>query len=386
MDGVYNRKLFAKKSQEARNVLREMGGVDPMPSKMGGIMASSPELMQAAAMRRPVVLPSSLTPSPQPMPAPQQPQMLPPSRPLPNIAGIPQAQAPAPRPVAQKPGVRKLNEGGEPIPAYMKGAAEVFSIASDLNPQLRTFKDAFNFGQKAITTEDPAKPGLPEGTNMQEPAKLLEDPEAAAADIIADTVPKDQQTGDTKKDLRKAASMTGIESVPAEAKIDELNKAIFGAKLAGAISGSYVNPNTGQALRPTLGARMSQAAVEGLAVERETAERRAKQEAALAAARIKAAGKGTSAKDFLETPQGEAALKMFQKRVENNEDPAEIEALMNEQIGNNIGTRVRQAIAGQAAPAPTGSASTYPPGSIITQGGNRFRVDENGVAQLIQGE
>jgi hypothetical protein len=290
--------------------------------------------------------------------------------------------------MAQKPGVRKLNEGGEPIPAYMKGAAEVFSIASDLNPQLRTFKDAFNFGQRAITTEDPAKLGLPEGTNMKEPAEMLKDPEAAAADIIADTVPKDQQTGDTKKDLRKAASMTGIERVPAEAEIDELNKAIFGAKLAGAISGSYVNPNTGQALRPTLGARMSQAAVEGLAVARDTEERRAKQEAALAAAKMKAAGKGTSAKDFLETPQGEAALKMFQKRVENNEDPAEIEALMNEQIGNNIGTRVREAIAGQAAvaPASTGSASTYPPGSIINQGGNRFRVDDNGVPQLIQGE
>lgn len=383
MDGVYNRKLFAKKSQEARNTLRDMGGVPPMQPKIGGIMASSPELMQAVAMRRPVVLPTTEAPvAPTPAPQPVS-QILPPSQPIPNIAGIPQgpaSTAPAPRPVAKKPGIAKFEEGG--------------GIKAALTPQQRLvkgvmdFSKAFEFGQKAITTEDPAKLGLPEGANMKEPAKLLKEPEAAAADIISNTVPKDQQTGDTKKDLIKAATMTGIERVPAEAEIDELNKAIFGAKLAGAIAGSYVNPNTGQALRPTAGARIANAAVEGLAVARETETRRAQQEAEIAKAQIAAAAKGTSAKDFLETPQGEAALKIFQKRVENNEDPAEIEALMNEQIGNNIGTRVREAIAGQAAvaPASTGSASTYPPGSIITQGGNRFRVDDNGVPQLIQGE
>ena len=200
-------------------------------------------------------------------------------------------------------------------------------------------------------------------------------------------MPEKERTGDTKKDLVKAAVKTGIKRVPAEAKIDELNKAIFGAKLAGAIAGSYVNPQTGQAVRPTAGARIAQAAVEGLAVARETETRRAAQEAALAAAKMRAAGK-TGTTSFLETPQGEAAEKMYLNRVENNQDPAEVEAMMNAQIGNNIGTRVRQAIAGQAAPAPasTGSASTYPPGSIINQGGNRFRVDDNGVPQLIQGE
>ena len=400
MDGVYNRKLFAKKSDEARNKLRQMGGVQPMAPQGGGILASSPELMQAVAMRQPVVLPRSQAPAPmaQPMPAPMT-QMLPPSQPIPNIAGIqqgsapmapaprpaPRPMAPAPRPMAQKPGVAKFNEGGSALANHY--------MTPKLQSQLEkstgmSFDKAFEFGQTAITTEDPAKLGLPKGADMAAPAKMLENPEAAAAEIIKDVVPEDQQTGDTKKDLVKAAVSTGIESVPAEAEIDQLNRAIFGAKLAGAISGSYVNPQTGQEIRPTLGARMSQAAVEGLAVERETAQRRAKQEAALAAAKMKAAGKSTSGKDFLETLQGEAALKMFQKRVENNEDPAEVEALMNEQIGNNIGTRVRQAIAGQAAvaPASTGSASTYPPGSIINQGGNRFRVDDNGVPQLIQGE
>ncbi len=316
MDGVYNRKLFAKKSDEARNKLRQMGGVQPMAPQGGGILASSPELMQAVAMRQPVVLPRSQAPAPmaQPMPAPMT-QMLPPSQPIPNIAGIqqgsapmapaprpaPRPMAPAPRPMAQKPGVAKFNEGGSALANPYQGMS---------------FDKAFKFGQTAITTEDPAKLGLPKGADMAAPAKMLENPEAAAAEIIKDVVPEDQQTGDTKKDLVKAAVSTGIESVPAEAEIDQLNRAIFGAKLAGAISGSYVNPQTGQEIRPTLGARMSQAAVEGLAVERETAQRRAEQEAALAQARATAAGGSTKpGKGWFDTAEGKYFTKLVQSAL-----------------------------------------------------------------------
>lgn len=325
MDGVYNRKLFAKKSQEARNTLRDMGGVPPMQPKIGGIMASSPELMQAVAMRRPVVLPTTEAPV-APTPAPQpQPQMLPPSSPLPNVAGIP-STAPAPRPVAKKPGIAKFQEGG--------------GIKAALTPQQRLvkgvtdFSKAFQFGQKAITTEDPAKLGLPEGANMGGAAKMLEDPEATAASIISETVPKDQQTGNTKTDLRKAATMTGIERVPAEAEVDELNKAIFGAKLAGAIAGNYVDPNTGQALRPTAGARIANAAVEGLAVVRETETRRAEQEAELAKARIAAAARSTKAPKLPE-PQ-KRLLDLFEERAKT-EDPDAVAAKFNETIAPGVG-------------------------------------------------
>ena len=328
MDGVYNRKLFAKKSEEARNKLRQMGGVQPMAPQGGGILASSPELMQAVAMRQPVVLPRSQAPAPmaQPMPAPMT-QMLPPSQPIPNIAGIqqgsapmaptprpaPRPMAPAPRPMAQKPGVAKFNEGGSALANHY--------MTPKLQSQLKKstgmpFDKAFEFGQTAITTEDPAKLGLPKGADMAAPAKMLENPEAAAAEIIKDVVPEDQQTGDTKKDLVKAAVSTGIESVPAEAEIDQLNRAIFGAKLAGAISGSYVNPQTGQEIRPTLGARMSQAAVEGLAVERETAQRRAEQEAALAQARATAAGESTKpGKGWFDTAEGKYFTKLVQSAL-----------------------------------------------------------------------
>ena len=380
MDGVYNRKLFAKKSDEARNKLRQMGGVQPMAPQGGGILASSPELMQAVAMRQPVVLPRSQAPAPmaQPMPAPMT-QMLPPSQPIPNIAGIqqgsaprpaPRPMAPAPRPMAQKPGVAKFNEGGSALANPYQGMP---------------FDKAFEFGQTAITTEDPAKLGLPKGADMAAPAKMLENPEAAAAEIIKDVVPEDQQTGDTKKDLVKAAVSTGIESVPAEAEIDQLNRAIFGAKLAGAISGSYVNPQTGQEIRPTLGARMSQAAVEGLAVERETAQRRAEQEAALAQARATAAGKDAS-KDgqWLSTANGKAFVTLW-KEYSGGGTRGIDEVLVDlEAAAPGLVQQARAAgvIGGAETPRDGGGGQT-PSATIRTEGSNVIQVNPDGTTTKV---
>ena len=318
MDGVYNRKLFAKKSEEARNKLRQIGGVEPMPSKIGGILASSPELMQAAAMRQPIALSGPQSPMPMPMPMTQ---MLPPSQPIPNIAGISQGSAPATP--AQKPGVAKFNGGGSSLadqymtPKLQAQMEKAASMQGRMEKKIgMSFGKAFEFGSTAITTENPAALGLPEGANMRAAANLLKNPEMAATAIIADTVPKEERTGDIKTDLRKAAVSTGIESVPAEAEIDQLNRAIFGAKLAGAISGSYVNPQTGQEIRPTLGARMSQAAVEGLAVARETETRRAAQEATLAAANISARARTKPGKGFLETSTGKSMLKFVEGQAQ----------------------------------------------------------------------
>jgi hypothetical protein len=272
--------------------------------------------------------------------------------------------------MAQKPGVAKFNEGGSALANPYQGMS---------------FDKAFEFGQTAITTEDPAKLGLPKGADMAAPAKMLENPEAAAAEIIKDVVPEDQQTGDTKKDLVKAAVSTGIEAVPAEAEIDQLNRAIFGAKLAGAISGSYVNPQTGQEIRPTLGARMSQAAVEGLAVARETETRRAKQEAALTEANIRARAKSTTSKL---SGADKELMDMFADRVKSGEDPATVAEDFNRDIpgsGDRILTYLQSALLGGGVePPPT--PTSYPPGTIINQGGNRFRADQNGIPQLIQGE
>jgi hypothetical protein len=247
------------------------------------------------------------------------------------------------------------------------------------------FDKAFEFGQTAITTEDPAKLGLPKGADMAAPAKMLENPEAAAAEIIKDVVPKDQQTGDTKKDLVKAAVSTGIESVPAEAEIDQLNRAIFGAKLAGAISGSYVNPQTGQEIRPTLGARMSQAAVEGLAVERETAQRRAEQEAALAQARARAAGKDAS-KDgqWLSTADGKAFITLWKEYSGGgNKDPNLVLADLEVAAPGLVkGAREAGVIGGAETPRDGGGEQT-PSATIRTEGTDVIQVNPDGTTTKV---
>lgn len=381
MDGVYNRKLFAKKSEEARNKLRQLGGVESMSPPMGGILASSPELMQAAAMRRPVALPATTAPAAAaaaPMPQTMA-QMLPPSSPIPNVAGIPQAPvstAPAPRPMAPKPQPARFKKGGPvtlddwdqylggPV-RFDEGGGVTLNTAAQFGPLNRaivsSFENAFEFAQKALTTEDPAELGLPEGTNMTAPAELLKDPEAAADVAIERAVPKEEQTGDTKVDLRKAAVASGVESIPVEAEIDELNKAIFGASLAGAIAGDYVNPNTGQTLRPTAGKRIAGAAMQGLALQRETEERRAKQEAALAAANIKARASAKPGKGFLGSDMGKSMLKFVEGAAgKDGFDEANIEKLLTRAYGADAYIAFRQALEAQAAAVNAPSATGTP--------------------------
>lgn len=311
MNGVYNRKLFSKKATEARDKLRELGGVAPTASpQVGGIMASSPELIQAqtAAMRRPVVLPTTEAPvAPTPAPQPVS-QMLPPSQPIPNIAGIPQGPAtttPAPRPMAQRPGVKKLANGGDTFLDHYKSPALKKALGKDFN-------SAFELGQKAATLEDPTELGVPVevAENIKNLAKAnQENPEQVGAALSKQILPSSQQTGDTQKDLLAAAKSLGIERVPAEAEIDELNKAIAGAQLGAALAGSYVNPNTGQELRPTAGARIASAAAQGLMLARDTETRRAEQEAALAKARIAARSKAKAPEKFLDSELGKTMLK-----------------------------------------------------------------------------
>jgi hypothetical protein len=218
-----------------------------------------------------------------------------------------------------------------------------------------SFQNAFEFAQKALTTEDPAELGLPEGTNMSAPAELLKDPEAAAEVAIERAVPKEEQTGDIKTDLRKAAVASGVESIPVEAEIDELNKAIFGASLAGAIAGDYVNPNTGQTLRPTSGKRIANAALQGLGVQRETEERRAKQEATLAAANIQARARAKPAEGFLETSTGKSMLKFVEGAAgRDTYETAQIEDLLTRAYGADAVAEFRTALGSQAAaPAQT---------------------------------
>jgi hypothetical protein len=404
---VNNRKLF-KKATQARDKLREMGGIATMPQPQvmdqapkqpmaGGIMASSPELMQVSALPRPVVLPRSNQPAPMQMPMAQgQAPMLPPSQPIPNIAGIQQMNRPmaqAPRPMAQKPPVKKLAGGGPPMAPSYDNTSLPF-VSKEGTPVI-DFSKAFKFGQKAVTTEGAAELGLPAEVSDTTKNDLEGKPEDVSKNIIESELPEEQKTGDTKTDLITTATNLGIESVPAEAEIDEINKAIAGAKLGAALAGNYVNPNTGQAIRPTAGARISSAVADSLMVSRDTETRRAKQEADLAKANIAARAKDKE-EGFLDSELGKAMLKavdtlgskdlMGEELISDqlaqqfgSDAVKKYYAAIQKQVGAPADTETVETTTTETAPTNTGFNPTHTlkDGTAIMKQGNKW-VDKQG--------
>lgn len=362
---VENRALF-KKSTAARDKLMEMGGVQqglgsmqrpPMPGGPSGIMASSPDLMQAA-MRKAPVLPAQQAmsaPAAAPAaPAAPAPMPLPPSQPMPNIAGIaPVPTNQAPRPPAKQP-VKKMNEGGflDSVLDYKGPVSNMTLREKFASPMEATnkavqgmtmpfmpFTRSIEFARKAMTSGDPKKMGVPESEleKFGEREKEMEnDPEKAGKNFVNENVPEDQRTGDLKKDLKKAAANSGLSEIPENATVDQLNQAIAGAKLGAAIAGSYVNPNTGQELRPTAGARIGQAVAEGLAVKRDTAQKREDYAQKMKLAQVKAAGKSTSNKL---PPNMKSMIEIFKERAKT-EDLDEVAKDFNEYFGDNTGDQI----------------------------------------------
>lgn len=392
---VFNRSLFAKK---ARDRLREMGGIAAMPERAadgiggmtqpevmsqspkqpmnGGIMASSPELMQVA-MRRPVVLPNTNQSLPMPMPPGAAP-MLPPSRPIPNIAGIPQTGQPQPRPQPrpqppQKPGVKKMFLGG------MTDAVTA--------PVSFVYNKMFELGQKALTSKDPEELGKPDATKKVKQAKeTLSDPDKAAEEIIKESLPKEAQTGDKGDDLRRVAQDLGIERIPAEAEVDQLNKAIFGAKLAGAIGGNYVNPQTGEELRPTAGKRIADAAAESLTFARDTETRRAETEMELAKAKIAAdATDPVNPNAWYGTDEGEFFEKLLTTAMgtNNNNLPAALDDIA-ESYPNLVRKAKEIEAAGGSIPDVTNTSTSGK--TPVTEGVPTVDAATGKISMIVDGE
>ncbi len=117
------------------------------------------------------------------------------------------------------------------------------------------------------------------------------------------------------------------------------------------MAGNYVNPNTGQAIRPTAGSRISSAVADSLMVSRDTETRRAKQEADLAKANIAATSKTTKLPPNLDT-----LVKIFAKRAETD-DMAKVAENFNEQYGDNTGTRILEFLRSGSFDAPTGDVN-----------------------------
>ncbi len=312
MGDVYNRKLFQAKARPAREKL----------AKMAGIMASSPELMQAANQgpkpptppmtggARPMMPPPApmmQAPAPQPM-APQLPQV-----PMQTaMAPAPMMQAPAPRPMAPAPMPQKqpvkFDEGGgvnimDPATAIQTGAVEMGMSLYD------KLKEKYG-------SEEKAQAVVAEKDKKIDDAHKTEDPKQISNAILeaADVEP----TKENKMDF--AANVLNLKDVN---DINEIDNRIAQASLAMGI-GKRVGGDTA----------IAEAVLLGLNNYKQTA-------AARAEAAADAAGGG-----FLDTERGKAALEVYIEKIKNNEDASQVEIDMNTQMGDNIGTRVRQAITG----------------------------------------
>ena len=307
MDSVNNRSLFRRRSQAARDKVRQMGRVQ----EPQGILASFQELM--------------------------------------NVAGRDRTQNLMPR-MMQQPA--RFNQGGDiALEAYRQGAPE-----PSLGAQIAA-NPAFAGVTPVDITATPTPRAAVEVPDIATMVRnnLGDNPEAQARFTELETALTDPESSDearqeaitsaagvenTKDGLRSVVSQITGREQPASATVDELNRAITGVALGGAIGGPR-----------SAAARISEALLVGLQAQRETAAGRERfgQELAIAQARAKP----DKVKGFLETPRGEAALEMYNEFLSQEFRPAQAYARMNE-ISDGLGDDLQAAMSGgAAAPTPT---------------------------------
>ena len=257
MDSVNNRSLFRRKSQAARDKVRQMGRVQ----EPQGILASFQELMQVAGRDRTQNL---------------MPQMM------------------------QQPQPTRFNQGGDiALEAYRQGLPEP-SLGAQIaaNPAFAGVRDPVDI----TATPTPRAPvEVPDIAAMVR--NNLGDNEDAQAsfDRLQETLTDPETTGEerqeavtsaagvenTREGLRSVASQITGRELPESATVDELNNAITGVALGGAIGGPR-----------SVAARISEALLVGLQAKRETAQGRETFAQQLAVARARGGGSGVGSRDF----------------------------------------------------------------------------------------
>ena len=383
--GINNAALFNASQREARGKLEQMAGIKRPPS---GILASSPELMQAA---------SAMPARPQPMPMPMA-QPMPATMPMvqPALPQVPapttvapgpvQQAAPAPQP-QQQPVM--MNEGGflsraketinaipgkmaeagmfmnldKPAAASLAGRVgkDFVTIAKEkgvgpvdigsnplLNPVMALQGGAvFKFMMDMFGSEEKVAEEVQKKVDPIEAAIATENPEN-----IAKTVADQAGLPATDEGVKEFASnVFGLDDVN---DIDEINRRIADVAMSSAIG---KGPD-----------EFAAAILLGLQNYKQTASARAE-------AAADAAGGG-----FLDTERGKAALEVYIEKIKNNEDASQVEIDMNTQMGDNIGTRVRQAITGGTGGAGGGQQTPESllaeARSVIEQGANPEKVKD----------
>jgi hypothetical protein len=296
MDNVNNRSLFRRKSQAARDKVRQMG----MVREPQGILASFPELMMAANRQQPARF---------------------------NQGGDIALEAfrqGAPEPT--------LGEQIAANPAFAGVTPPQVDITATPTPRSRVeVPDVLTLVRNNLGDNEEAQTRLTElETALTDPETTDEQRQAAITGAAG--------VENTKDGLRSVASQITGQELPKSATVDELNRAITGVALGGAIGGPR-----------SVAERISNALLMGLEAQRETAIGRERFGQELAVAQAKAKAEGT--KGFLETPRGEAALEMYNEFLNQEFRPAQAYARMNE-ISPGLGDELAGAMAGAAAASP----------------------------------
>jgi hypothetical protein len=303
MDSVNNRSLFRRKSQAARDKVRQMGRVQ----EPQGILASFQELM--------------------------------------NVAGRDRTQNLMPR-MMQQPA--RFNQGGDiALEAYRQGAPEP-SLGAQIaaNPAFAGVTPvditATPTPRAAVEVPDIAtmvRNNLGDNPEAQEKFTQLEgaltNPDTSAEDrqkAITDAAGVEN----TKDGLRSVVSQITGREQPASATVDELNRAITGVALGGAIGGPR-----------SVAARISEALLVGLQAQRETAAGRERfgQELAVAAA-----GRGRGSGVSPMEPYNDAVLATLRSIMTNNPGMSTDEAM-------EAAKRIVDPLYQQAASGQTGGAA-----------------------------
>jgi len=246
--GINNAALFGASQREARSKLDQMAGI----KRPSGILASSPELMQAAMpgpMPAAPAAPMPMAPPPAPMAPMAQPPM--PNMPM-NTTVAPMAPRPlnpmaAPAAPAAAPAqpVVKLNEGGEPLKGYSdmgarlaeKAKAQVAAGGSstvDITDPTLVFLEKLNQNTDGAVVETFGS--LEQGAEVgKQKANIIESATAATDDPskVSDAVvvaAGEKPTDDAKKDF--AENVFGMEDVN---DIDEINRRIANVAIGSSV-------------------------------------------------------------------------------------------------------------------------------------------------------
>jgi hypothetical protein len=339
MENVNNRSLFRNRSGAARDKVRQMG----MVREPQGILSSFPELMNAAGrnrpqngmMQQPMMQPQMMQPQMMRMPQGMQQQpMMQPQR----MEMSPMMQSPM---MQQQPPTR-FQDGGAVEPSFMERVGQNAMLATGMSMPTQRFDIAATPTPRARVEVPDISTMIKEniGDNPEAQEKLAE---LEGALDNPDATPEDRKTAltdafgapDTKDGLRDVVTKVTGREPSASATVDELNNAISGVALGGAIGGPR-----------SAAARISEALLLGLQAKRETATERESfgQELAIAGAKAKP----KEVKGFLETPRGEAALEMYNEFLSQEFSPEQAYARINE-VTPGLGSELNAAMSGAAA-------------------------------------